>query len=306
MDIWAIYAIGASFLWALVNISDKYLVTKYKTGRHTSGALVLFSSLIGLLISFLIFIFAPGTVQASFFDKLFLMFTGALSVAWIILYLFSLEIEDVSSVVPWFLTIPVFGYMFGYIFLGEDLTLFQKLGSVIVFFGLLLLQIDYTKYKQATIKTKVFWYMIFACIIIAIQGVLFKYVTVVDNFWASSFWQYLGLGLCGVLILFFMPRYRRGFVHMYKVGGKQIMTLNLSSELVTTVGNLLASFATLLAPVTIVYLLESFQPAFVLGLTVLGTIFFPKIIHENISIKVLIPKAVSIAVMIVGSYILFL
>jgi drug/metabolite transporter (DMT)-like permease len=306
MEIWAIYAIGASLLWAFVNISDKYLVTKYKTGRHTSGALVLFSSLIGLLISFLILLFTGGVGNATYFDKALLLFTGGLSVIWIMLYLFSLEVEEVSSVVPWFLTIPAFGYIFGYFFLGEDLTSFQKLGSLIVLLGLVLLHLNYDGRGKISFKPKVFWYMMFACIIIAIQGILFKYVTVVDYFWISSFWQYLGLGLSGVLILIFVPKYRRGFTHMYKVGGKQILTLNISSELVTTAGNLLASFATLLAPVTIVYLLESFQPAFVLLLTVLGTVFFPKIITENISKKALVPKIIAIAAMIAGSYILFL
>ncbi len=306
MEIWAIYAIGASLLWSFVNISDKYLVTKYKTGRHTSGALVLFSSLIGVLISFLIFTFTGEVGNATYFDKALLLFTGGLSVVWIILYLFSLEVEDVSSVVPWFLTIPVFGYIFGYIFLGEDLTSFQELGSLIVLAGLVLLHVNYSGHKKVNLKSKVFWYMLSACIIIAIQGILFKYVTIVDDFWVSSFWQYLGLGLSGILILIFMPKYRRGFIHMYKVGGKQILTLNISSELVTTAGNLLASFATLLAPVTIVYLLESFQPVFVLMLTILGTIFFPKIVTENISNKVLIPKIIAIAIMAAGSYILFL
>lgn len=306
MEIWAIYAIGASLLWSLVNISDKYLVTKYKTGRHTSGALVLFSSLIGLVISFLIFLWNGGLGNTPTLDIILLLFSGVLSVVWIILYLFSLEVEEVSSVIPWFLTIPVFGYIFGYLFLGEDLTSFQKLGSLIVLVGLVLLQLNYSGRKSASFKSKVFWYMMVACIIIAVQGIMFKYVTVVDDFWVSSFWQYLGLGLSGVLILIFVPKYRRGFTHMYKVGGKQILTLNISSELVTAAGNLLASFATLLAPVTIVYLFESFQPAFVLLFTILGTLFFPKIVTENISTKVLIPKIIAIAVMVVGSYVLFL
>ena len=50
------------------------------------------------------------------FDKLLLCVSGILTIVWIILYLFSLEIEETSAVVPWFLSVPVFGYILGYFF----------------------------------------------------------------------------------------------------------------------------------------------------------------------------------------------
>ncbi|MDP2789426.1 MAG: hypothetical protein Q8O46_05315 [bacterium] len=46
---WFFIALGAPFLWAVVNISDQYLVLRYAVGRRGSGGLVLFSSLIGIL-----------------------------------------------------------------------------------------------------------------------------------------------------------------------------------------------------------------------------------------------------------------
>lgn len=42
---WIFFALGAPFLWAIVNIIDQYLVEKYSHGRLTSGALILFLSL---------------------------------------------------------------------------------------------------------------------------------------------------------------------------------------------------------------------------------------------------------------------
>jgi len=44
---WFFIALGAPFLWAIVNIADQHLVKKYSTGHKGSGGLVLFSSLIG-------------------------------------------------------------------------------------------------------------------------------------------------------------------------------------------------------------------------------------------------------------------
>ncbi|MFM7088589.1 MAG: EamA family transporter [Candidatus Paceibacterota bacterium] len=305
MEIWALYAIGASFLWSLVNISDQYLVSRYSTGRHTSGALVLFSSLIGIVIALPMLFLVDGLWSIPLHDIALLFIAGAMSALWIILYLYSMEIEDVSVVVPWFLTVPVFGYILGFLFLGEELSFLQQVGSLVVLLGLAILSFDFSKAAKTKLKTEVMLYMFCACVLIALQGIIFKHVTVIESFWISSFWEYVGLGLAGVFLYVCVPQYRREFMTMLRHGGKQIFTLNMTSEIVSVAGNLLSTFALLLAPVTIVYLLTSFQPAFVLLFSVLGTLFIPNIIKEDISLRVLVPKIFAIAIMIAGSVFLF-
>src|SRR3989344_5570853 len=136
---WFFIALGAPFLWAVVNIFDQYLVARYSTGIRGSGGLVLFSSLIGIFVAIPIGIFTAGVFDISLLDKLLLIIVGGITIAWIILYLFTLEIEEVSSVVPLMLTIPIFGYAFGYLFLGETLTSQQLWGSLIILFGVFLI-----------------------------------------------------------------------------------------------------------------------------------------------------------------------
>jgi drug/metabolite transporter (DMT)-like permease len=301
---WFFIALAAPFLWALVNISDQYLVEKYSTGTRGSGGLVLFSSLMGVVVAATIGIFTKGIFAVPLLDKILLIIAGGTTVAWIILYLFTLEIEDVSVVVPWFLTVPIFGYALGYIFLGEVLLSTQILGSLITLSGVLLISIDFSGQKR-----KINWrpacYMIVACMLIAISGIIFKFVTIGNNFWISSFWEYVGLGTFGILLFVFVPKYREEFMLMNKKGGKTIFALNMTSETLTIIGNLLTNYAILLAPVTMVYLVGSFQPAIVLFLTLFSTKFFPKIIKEDTSEKVLLPKIIAIAIMILGSAVLF-
>ena len=74
----------------------------------------------------------------------------------------------------------------------------------------------------------------------------------------------------------------------------------------TIVGNLLTNFALLLAPVTMIYLVGSFQPAIVLFLTLLATKFYPNIAKENTKERVLLPKVIAIVIMIAGSAVLFI
>ncbi|KKQ18787.1 MAG: hypothetical protein US33_C0045G0006 [Parcubacteria group bacterium GW2011_GWC1_36_9] len=302
---WFFIALGAPFLWAMVNISDQYLVQKYSTGKRGSGGLVLFSSLIGIFVAVIIGILTSGLFAIPTLDKVLLIITGGITIAWVILYLFTLEIEDISAVVPWFLTVPIFGYAFGYIFLEETLSAQELIGSIVVLFGVLLISIDFSEQKRK-FKWRPAFYMLLACFLISIAGIIFKYVTIGNNFWISSFWEYVGLGGFGVLIYLFVPKYRNEFMSMNRQGGEKIFTLNTVSEILTIMGNLLTNYAILLAPVAMVYLVSSFQPAIVLILTLLATKFFPNIIKENITRKILVPKVAAIAIMILGSVILFL
>ncbi|MBP9715159.1 MAG: DMT family transporter [Candidatus Pacebacteria bacterium] len=304
---WFLYAIGAPLLWAIVNIADQYLIAKYsdKEKERSSGGLVIFSSLIGLVIALGIFIFVPDVFNITMNDKLLLLLTGALTVAWIVLYLFTLEIEEVSKVVPWFLTIPVFGYILGYLFLGETLNSEQITGSIMIFIGLMVISINWS-HGVKSFKRKPILYMLFASLFVAVSGIIFKYVTIENNFWISSFWEYLGLGLTGILIFLFMAKQRNEFMHMNRKGGAKIFLVNIFSEFMSVAGNLLTNFALLLAPVALVYVVGSFQPAILLILTILGTYFFPKIVKEDMGWQVLYPKIVALVIMAIGSAILFL
>lgn len=78
---WFFIALGAPVLWALVNISDQYLVEKYSTGKRGSGGLVLFSSLIGIFVAVGIAIFTSGVFDVSLADKVLLIITGGLTIA---------------------------------------------------------------------------------------------------------------------------------------------------------------------------------------------------------------------------------
>jgi drug/metabolite transporter (DMT)-like permease len=147
---WFFIALAAPFLWALVNVADKYLVTKFsrQEEERSSGALVLFSSLIGIFIAFLIWIFIPDVFNISILDKLLLFVCGILTIVWILLYLFALEMEEISAVAPWFLAVPIFGYILGYFFLGERLVLNQFVGSAVIFLGLILISLDFSRERK--------------------------------------------------------------------------------------------------------------------------------------------------------------
>jgi drug/metabolite transporter (DMT)-like permease len=302
---WFFIALAAPFLWALVNLADKYLVANYSGKEKSPGSLVLFSSLIGIIASLAIGVFNHGVFAIPFFDKALLVFIGAFGICWTILYFFTLKIEEVSAVIPWMLTIPVFGFILSYFVLGEVLTPRQLLGAGIIFLGAITLSVDFSKI-HFIFKKKVALYMLLASLIYAINGVIFKFIASTDKFWIASFWEYLGLGLGGILIFLFVGRYRQDFISNIRINGRFIFSINIVSEFTTIVGNLLTNYALLIAPVALVYLVGSFQPAVVLLLTFLSTKFWPKVASEDFSYQIFVPKIIAIAFMLFGSAILFL
>ena len=305
---WFLIALAAPFLWALVNVADKYLVVNYGGGggqHRSSGSLVLFSSLIGIFVALAIGLFVPEIFSIALTDKLLLILVGGLSICWIILYLFALEIEDVSTVVPWMLTIPVFGYLFGYLFLNEVLTYTQILGMGIIFLGAVVLSVDVRTIK-ISFKREVVFYMLLVSIIYAANGILFKLVASERGFWVSSFWEHVGLGGAGLIIFALIPRYRQDFLSMLREDGATIFGINVMSELCTIAGNLLTNYALLLAPVALVYMVSTFQPVAVLIFTLITSMVWPQIVKEDFSPRIVTPKLIAVACMVLGSAIMFL
>ena len=304
---WFIYAIGAPVLWAMVNIADHYLVKKSDEGDNPVGSLVIFSSIIGLFVALAIFLFSNSSISISGGGEFILILAGIVNALWIILYLYALSADELSVVYPWFLTIPFFAYIFGYFFLGETLTQLQIIGGVIVCLGGVIISLEpaHLFAGRLRFKRQATLCMLSAAILAALGSVLFKFVAEDAGFWASSFWEYLGLGVAGVIIFVCIATYRHGFFAMLKNGGMQIFTINATSELATVAGNLLFRFATLLAPIALVSLVEPIQSVIVFAFAVVGTIFFPHIIKEDISKQVLMYKITAIAIMFFGSILLF-
>ncbi len=306
MQNWFLVALAAPFLWSLVTIIDKFLVSKYTKGKEFSaGSLVLFSSFVGVVVVALIGITTPDIFIIPITDKLLLLLGGALGVVWVIFYLHSLEIEEVSTVSLWMLLIPVFGYLLGHWFLGEVLTKKQFLGSLIILAGAIILSIDFTKQK-ISFKWRIAILMGLASLIYAGTGVIFKFVTYENSFWVSAFWEHLGLFLSGLFIFIFIPKYRRDFMNMTISGGRRIFLFNFLGDIMTVVGNLVTYGAVLIAPITLVYLVSTFQPIITLGMTFVCTMFFPLVVSEDFSQKNIVPKLIAVAVMIGGSAVLFM
>ena len=299
---WFLIALIGPVLWALVNHIDKYIISKYFSGRGV-GSLVLFTSASGLIISIVILIFGFSQIFIGYVGAVVIGINGAILVAAFIPYLYALENEEASWASTLYQLIPVFGYVLGLIFLHEQLTLPQFFASLLVIVGAIAISLDFS--QKIKLKAKPFWLMVLSSFMIAVNALIFKIVALEGNFWGTAFWEYIGGAIFGLLLFSCLPLYRTQFIATIRRGKKAVLTINIVSELLNIGAKLAANFASLLAPLVLVWVVNGLQPLIVFIYGVILTVFLPALGKEDISRRTVVQKLSAMAVMLIGIYLLF-
>ena len=303
---WFLISLISPIVLSVVNHADKYLLSKHFKGRGI-GSIFLFSSLFSIVVLPLIVIFGHVEIfNISILDALCLLFIGMLNPIAFYLYLKALSKEETSVVIPLLQMIPVFGYFLSYPILGEILTTQQLLASLLVILGIVILSIDFDIDNKISIKKQVLVLIALSSFFFALHDVLFKAVVINDgSFIISTFWQYSGLTILGILVFSFNSVYRNQFLDIFRTKNYKILSVNIGSEVLYILANITNNFATLLAPVALVLVVSSYQPLFVFIIGILLTIVVPSIGIEKITLKHLVQKLLSIIIIIIGSYLLY-
>ncbi len=305
MSNWFLIALIAPVLWSINTHTDKYFLSKYFKGEGT-GAVFLFSALFSIIVAGIAFFFTDHKIFALTAEHLVvLLIVGVTSGLGFYSYLKALNQEEASVVVPFLQLIPVFGYFFGSILLGETLTKNQLLASLLIIIGLVVISLEFEVDSKVKISRKFIPTIVLSALFFSLHDVLFKLVAIKEDFILSIFWQYAGLAVVGILIFIVVPKYRKQFFQLFRVNHKAFIGLNIASEIVYIVGNITNNFATLLAPVALVLVVSSYQPLFVFIGGIILTTFFPKIATERMSGRHLLQKALSLIIVFIGSYMLY-
>lgn len=296
---WFLIALIGPILYAVTNHLDKYIIEKYLKGGAV-GSLIIFSAIFNIVALPVILFIHPDVFSISFIEGVALAVNAMLVTLAVLCYFYALHEDEASYVVPFYQTIPIFGFILGYFILGETISVVQGVGSLIIIVGALVLSFEFG--DKIRFKTKVVALMLVASIFYAINGVIFKLIALKNGFWQSTFWSLVGQVILGVIFLLFIRPYRRQFLEMIKENKFAVLGLNSLSEALFIVAESVTQFATLLAPVVLVLLVNSFQPFFVFIIGIFLTLFFPKISQESFSRKSVIQKVVGIGLIVAGTY----
>lgn len=299
---WFLIALIPPALWSATNHLDKYLISKFFKGGGV-GALMVFSSLIGLLLLPFIALWHPEVLVFST-QNILIAINGFLYILAVLPYFYALQKDEASICVPLFQLIPVFSFVLAYFVLGETLNNNQLLGGLLIVLGAIGISLDLSERKKVKFKNEVFWLMMLSSLIFALNFLFFKYFAIKSSFWFTSFWEYVGFAVFAFLLMVFVKSYREQFIDVLRHNRVTVLSLNGANEIVNIMAKVAFNLASLLAPITVIWIVNGFQPFFVFAYGVILTLLFPKIVKENISGKSLIQKILAILIMFVGTYFL--
>jgi len=302
---WFYLALVAPFLYALTNHIDKVLLDKYfKEGG--AGTLLIFSALLSVIVLPILFVIDPTVFQVSPLHILALACVGILNVLVLWCYLAALENEEASITVVFYQLVPVFGLILAYFILHETLSARQLIAMAIIIVGTAIVSFELDVENRFTMRMKTIVLMTMAAFFWGLESVIFKAVALDERVVRSLFWEHLMLFLMGVCIFVFIGKYRRHFLTALVQNSKGILLLNVVNESLYMGGNIIFSFAYMLAPVALVLLAESYQPIFTFAISIYLFIAIPELLSEQMHKKHLWQKGIAIFVTAVGTYILFM
>lgn len=299
---WLLVALVPSALFAVSNYLDKYLIERYFKDQG-NGALIIFSSLIGIVALPFILFFDLSALYVGPVAAGLITLNGMLYVIGLLPYFASLRDEDASVAVPLWQLIPVFGYVLGYFILGETLLPLQIGAGLLVIIGALLLSLDLST-ERISLKWRTFLLMSLSSLLMALNGVGFKLLALDLSYGATIFWDCVGLIVMGLLYLVFAPVSRREFIEVFRQNSKGALTLNGINEVVNIFAMFILNYALLLAPVALIFLANAAQPLFVLIFGIILTLLFPGVIQESLDRKTLLHKVGAIVVLAIGVFLI--
>ncbi len=288
---WIFFSLLAALIWAGVNIIDKHVISKYKL---KPVVFVFFLSTIGLIVGIILFLF-----QKIEYSPLLLLglLNGALYPVVNILYFKAIKLEEVSRVVPWFAIAPLLVVIGAGIFLHEILSAYQYLGAGILLIGLFTITLK----KGFTVKpNKWMIYMFFSSLLFAAQVLLEKYllasISLFHLFTIIQIGAFIGFI---PFLLFNWQTIKKSFINDRKA--LKIVAINESAVIIATLSMLTAISIGL---VSLVSLLGSLQYLFLLILALLFSIFYPKVLKEELKGSIIALKVISVIFIVIGIYLI--
>ena len=305
---WLPIALLAPASAALGNYIDKHMLSAY--AKHGGiGAIVIFSSLFASIVIPVAPFLGDGVFTVTSFQGSVLIVNGCLTVIALLFYLYAIDRENVLLSIPILQIVPVFAFVLGYLVLGETLSTRQMVGSLVVIAATAIFSLEIQSWKNITIKGKSLLLILGASLPLAISGVVFKWAALDIGYWTTQFWEYIGIALFGFLLFSVVPGYRRSFLTVFRdrLQTTHVMGFILLAEILMVGSDLVLNFATLLAPVALVYVVNSFHPAFVFFYAFAASMLAPHVVHGvSWSKKHLAQRGLTMIVMIAGVVLLYL
>ncbi len=291
MASYIIYALLAYLLLAVHGVLDKFLLNK--AIRHPV-AYTFYSGTTTIFVLALV----PFGMQILSFENLMIAFAAGGSFLFATYYLYTaIQESSVSRILPiQGGLVPIFTYIFAHFLLGDTLTGVQTFGFFLLIFGSAMIAVKKESggwsapaLKDATIAAALF----------ALSLVLSKYIFDASNLVTGLVWSRIGMFIIAMSFLLVKP-VRKKILVTPKLAGKNNAILFYSVRVMGAGAGLLQNYAISIGSVIIVNALQGFQFVFLLAMTGLISMYYPKILRERVTTPIILTKIAAIIIITTG------
>lgn len=295
---WYFFAAAPIFLYGVSNFVDKFLIErkiKEPLALVTLSGLV--TGLLGITIGLV-----SGFKFLGFSQTILILSAGLFLIFYLIPYFKALKLDDVSRVAPLFQLIPVITLILSTIFLKETLSFRQTVGLILVVLGGIILSAEKIEGKFFRPR-KAMWLMILSSFMYSCVLILFRFVVREVGYWTTLSWQYMGIGLGAIFFLFLEKT--RSSIKAQATQLRSSLPIIGANNGIAIVAGMSISYAISLVSVPLVTIIGGIQPVVVLVYGLILSLWFPKLIKEDIKISTIIHKLTSIVVIFIGLYLAY-
>jgi uncharacterized membrane protein len=300
---WIILALLSYLLWAISNIIDKVVVSKYVKDYFS---LSLMSLLFGSIFILIYSISTHGFHALGLTIIIIAFLAGLTRVSAYCFYYKAISYEEISRVSILTQLAPIFTLIFSIIFIKEILSFNGYLAFLLLLIAGIITSIKFennlNQVKFSKIKISyAFWDMILFAISVSASSVMMKYIFIQADFWQCMIWIVIGEIISTIIIsaVFKKPILKIFILSEFK--GKFLVIFN---EILSSSALVIYSLALSLGSATLIGAISSAGPLFVFTMALLISIFIPKILKEELGKNTMILKIFAIIIMSYGIYLL--
>lgn len=296
MQAWILIALSCYFFVAVSDVFDKIVRTNF---IKNSYALVVLNGFLNLAIAVVLISLSPSVLLAP--DKGLMVLSGIIGIIASIPYFHAMSKGEASRIIPLFNLVPIFSLLLAFFFLGQGLSNLELVAFVPIVIGGFLISMERTKGMFRL--NAGFWLVIFSAFLYAVSFVVIQHTLQVANYYTVQVFVALGYFAGGMLVIPYSLLLRKVKAHEfhYNIIGVGLQGVNQTMYLIS---RLLLNITLTLAPVALAVSFGGFTGFYVLIITSLLSLYYPKILKENLSKSILMLKIMALVLLFVGVSIL--
>lgn len=299
MESWIYFVLISQGIWSVTSLIDKIVISK----GYIKNPLVyiVLNGISSILLVFLLPFVGFEPIKVS--DLLIGLLGGILFSAGVSIYYKAVQYEEISRIVMIGQLGPIFVLVLSYLFLNEALAINSFIGFLfLVAAGF---AVSYRKVNGSFKISKSLGLMLVSIFLTSISLIIAKHIYNVTSFWSAFLWLRV-TGFTALLVLL-LPSVRTNTLSTFKAMKPKIKCLMIFKMAIDFSAFVFAGYALMKGPTSLVAALSSsLLPLFVFILALAVSIYFPRIIKEELDKKSVLTKLAAVALIIIGIYIISL